>query len=403
MKKFLLVSLMIFAFILSGMAQDDVYYSPKKSKIEYKKQDTSIQTDSVYYVEPTETSAGDTYITNNYYDNDDYYDFKYSSRIKRFHSNYYLNSYYSDYYTNLYWYDYDPYDWGISIYFGYNFWDPYYYMPWYSPHYYGWYDWRWNNWNRWYYWNYDPYSYWGYYPHYGWNYWNHGWYGNGYWSGYGGGGYWNKPYYNSYDKNSGFYADHRNSLGGNISRNNNYRTFGDKYNDINKRGTSVYRNDGRRTTSVEPKRNDTRYRYAQSPTRNNSYQKREIQKYTPPTYNQRRDKNEYETPAYRNINREVYKAPEKQRNVVSQPQREQNSERIQRSEQRVPQNVQSQRSEQRVPQNVQPQRSEQRVPQNVQPQRNSNSNTYSSPSRSSNTYSSPSRSSSTPSQGTRHR
>jgi hypothetical protein len=288
-KIFLLSILTIFAFLFVN-AQDDVYYSPKKSKkmvvvqpVTPLPQDTIV--DSTKFVQD-----GDTYITNNYYNDEDYYDFQYSSRLKRFHSNYYLNSYYSDYYTNLYWYDYDPYDWGISIYFGYNFWDPYYYTPWHNPHYYGWDNWRWNRWHYWDYGWYNPYYYHHYYGH--WNYWN-GWYGSG---------YWNKPYYNSYDNNSGFYIGHRNSVGGNLSHNSNYRTFGDKYNDINKRGTSIYGGDrNSRNIGLNPTSRNTQYRYAQKPSvPRNEYQKRVIQKYSPPTYNQRRDRNEYETPAYRN-------------------------------------------------------------------------------------------------------
>jgi hypothetical protein len=76
---------------------------------------------------------GNTYITNNYYD--DYYDYEYSSRIRRFYTPAYGYGYYDPFYTNSYWYDYNPNSWGVSIYLGYNWWAPSYYY--YSPFCYG--------------------------------------------------------------------------------------------------------------------------------------------------------------------------------------------------------------------------------------------------------------------------
>ncbi len=76
----------------------------------------------------TQSSAdqdGNTYVTNNYYNNDDYYDYAYSSRLRRFYHPYGWN-YYDSYYTNMYWYDYDPYSYGVSLYLSYNFWRPQY-------------------------------------------------------------------------------------------------------------------------------------------------------------------------------------------------------------------------------------------------------------------------------------
>ena len=69
---------------------------------------------------------GNTYVTNNYYyEEDDYYDYAYTARIRRFHRPYGW-SYYDNYYTNSYWYDYNPNSWGVSIYLGYNWWGPSY-------------------------------------------------------------------------------------------------------------------------------------------------------------------------------------------------------------------------------------------------------------------------------------
>ena len=75
--------------------------------------------------------GGTTYITNNYYyDSDDYYDYAYTARIRRFHSPVcYSWSYYDPYYTNLYWYDRYPGNWGVSIYLGYDWSWPRYYRP----------------------------------------------------------------------------------------------------------------------------------------------------------------------------------------------------------------------------------------------------------------------------------
>mgnify|MGYP006872990097 CR=1 FL=1 len=89
----------------------------------------------------TETDAqGNTYITNNYYfDEDNYYDYAYTARLRRFYSGYaYDWSYYDPYFTNQYWYTYNPGCWGVSIYYGYNFWwnDPWYRPYYYTPHYY---------------------------------------------------------------------------------------------------------------------------------------------------------------------------------------------------------------------------------------------------------------------------
>lgn len=131
------------------------------------------------------------------FDYDDYYDYEYSSRLRRFHSDEYLSSdYYSDYYTNVYWYTYDPFYYGTSIYLGYNWWYPSY--SYYRP---GWYmGWR-----------YDYFSFsfgWGGY--YGWYRPSYGWgYHNGYWNGYWD-GYWDSHWhdchydycYNPYDRNT---------------------------------------------------------------------------------------------------------------------------------------------------------------------------------------------------------
>jgi len=149
----------------------------------------------------TTTEDGKTYVTNNYYyDPDDYYDYAYTSRLRRFYHPYGWG-YYDSYYTNMYWYDYNPVSWGISIYSGYNWWAPSWYY--YSP-----FTWGFNisfGWPHYSGWGFQPYWYWNspyYSPYYSyWNGYNQG-YWNGYWNGYYSSLYGSPYYYNSFDYNS---------------------------------------------------------------------------------------------------------------------------------------------------------------------------------------------------------
>ena len=148
----------------------------------------------------TEEKDGNTYVTNNYYyDEDDYYDYAYTSRIRRFYHPYGW-SYYDSYYTNSYWYDYNPYSWGVSIYLGYNFWHPHHSWGWgfgYGYPYYAhshWYD-------PWY----SPYySSWGGYNHGYYHGYQHG-YMDGYYAGLYNGTF-NPYYFNSHDSYSYYYG-----------------------------------------------------------------------------------------------------------------------------------------------------------------------------------------------------
>lgn len=136
------------------------------------------QEEYVYYDEPAETETyydeqGNKYVTQNFY-MDNYYDYSYSSRIRRFHRDWASFGYYDPYFTNMYWYNYDPYFYGTSIYMGYNslFFPSFYYSWGYRP-------WGWAHYG--YGWGYGrPWGgYWGGYNH---GYW--GGYHHGYWSGY---------------------------------------------------------------------------------------------------------------------------------------------------------------------------------------------------------------------------
>ena len=212
-------------------SNDDVYYSPNSQPPPVQKQTVVVKTTTTEtYAQPQQgepaptevyTNTDTVYnseIPSNVYNQDDYYDYAYSARIKRFYDPYaYNNGYYNDYYTNSYYYD--PYysNWGASIYMGYNFWGfglsyVFGYNPWYSYPYYAW-----------------GYPYYGYgygygYPYYGYDYPYYG---------YGGGGYYGGCcYYNSYDQNSAYYG-HRGSsasTGGysNVDRTEG-KTFGERY------------------------------------------------------------------------------------------------------------------------------------------------------------------------------
>lgn len=166
-------------------------------------------TSDYYSQERTADGEGNGTVNNYYFNDDDYYDYAYSTSLRRFYSPAYGYNYYDPYYTNLYWYDYNPVNWGVSIYFGYNWWAP---STWYSsPFCYGGYSPWYHPYNSWY----NPY-YSGYNPYYGYgygynNYWNG--YNQGYWNGYND-GYWNNGYYgyyqpyyyNTYESTSYYYG-----------------------------------------------------------------------------------------------------------------------------------------------------------------------------------------------------
>lgn len=150
-----------------------------------------------YYTEVADSAAAAA--ASNGYNPDDYYDYCYSSRLRRFHTGVSLGfGYYDPFFTNVYWYDNCPASWGISIYMGYNWWWPNYC---YRPYYYGpyWYDcgfrygWGW----------YRPYPYYAWDPYYPGPHGPHGPHGPA-------------PidyYHNHHDPNHAYYHGHRNNIG----------------------------------------------------------------------------------------------------------------------------------------------------------------------------------------------
>ncbi len=180
--------------------KDEIYYSEndyEKDNIFTEQAEEEVQAQVVVEEEVvTQEEYDDSYRR------DDYYDYGYSSRLRRFHGPQIGFSYYHNYYTNSFWYNSNPHNYGVSIYYGYNFWNPHYnnyYNPWYHGYQYGY-----------------GYSHHYYHPHH-----------NNYWYGYNAGLYAsnsNPTYYNSFDNNSIYY-------GPNV--NNNARTpqsFANKFN-----------------------------------------------------------------------------------------------------------------------------------------------------------------------------
>ncbi|MDQ3047252.1 MAG: hypothetical protein M3R27_06865, partial [Bacteroidota bacterium] len=145
---------------------------------------------------------------------------EYAVRLRRFHSSSPAYGYYDNYYTNTYWYTGNPYNYGTSVYMGYNFWGPSYAVYSYNPSFYWYSSWGWG-YDPWYnpysYNPYNPYGYYGYNPYMN-GYYNG--YNQGYWDGYHNGyGCGNNNYFNSYDNNSYYYGPRRTT--GSNGRDNN--------------------------------------------------------------------------------------------------------------------------------------------------------------------------------------
>lgn len=185
----------------SAHFQDELYYSAN----EYAEEDAKDEAAYQSYLqemseEEEEVVVHDEELYEDEFDYDDCYDYYYTTRLRRFHSPYLGFGYYNNYYTNSFWYSSNPYNCGVSIYYGYNFWNPWHIDPWYNYHF---------GWGHHY-----PHHHWGYHNH--WSYW-HG-YHNGYYA------YGHYPtYFNSYDNNSVYYG---------VRQNNNNRTpesFANRY------------------------------------------------------------------------------------------------------------------------------------------------------------------------------
>jgi hypothetical protein len=227
----IIFSSMLSLVALNANAQyDDVYYDPDRHTTNTNTTtNTQEQQPAMNYdgAQPTysttETDAnGNTYITNNYYDeNDDYNDYFYSSRLRRFYNPSPMGlNFWDPWFTNYYFYDMNPLGWNSNIFFSTNMfnwnswggngwnngwgnnwnngwgnsWGSYSpcFSPFYDPyiwHYQNYHAGMWNNgWNNG--WN-NMNCGWGNNWNNGWG--NNGWGNNGYWNGYNN-GYWNGYY-----------------------------------------------------------------------------------------------------------------------------------------------------------------------------------------------------------------
>jgi len=148
----LLSTSIVLLFLSSCITSSHVNYSDPNylSSTEFSSYD-DIVTEPIAEIEQTQDTNT---ITDNYYSEydvaDDYYDYSFSSRIRRFHRPMYSSNYYGGLYTDYYWYNNDPFYCGTSIYYGYNWNSPYYSYYSYSPYYYN---------------NYNSYSAYGYSNH----------------------------------------------------------------------------------------------------------------------------------------------------------------------------------------------------------------------------------------------
>ena len=137
----LLYTSIVLLFLSSCITSSHVHYSDPNylGSSEFSSYE-EIVTEPVSEIQIYQTQDTDT-ITDNYYSEydvaDDYYDYSFSSRIRRFHRPMYYSNYYGGLYTDYYWYNNDPFYCGTSIYYGYNWNSPYYsyYSPYYSNNY----------------------------------------------------------------------------------------------------------------------------------------------------------------------------------------------------------------------------------------------------------------------------
>jgi hypothetical protein len=216
MKTLTILAVLLSLFVVSckstydaSAPYDEVYSSGKQDKNVVAQDVTVVGQNVTVQSQPVESTTayeGDYYspdYASGQFDSSGYYDYEYSSRIKRFQNDNPGFDYYDNYYTDNYYYNYDPYAMGSSIYGGYGCcspgfsigfglgygWGGYWGMGYpyygYSP-YWGYYD-------PWYY---PYYGGWGYgYPYYGYGYGSYwaGYY-DGYYDGYYGGGYYPYPY-----------------------------------------------------------------------------------------------------------------------------------------------------------------------------------------------------------------
>ena len=264
MKKILLISNLAVLLLASCATQqkwvsdyqDDVYANPAEvrkevarlAETEKQRNEAFIKrtNDSIAAIRKAQKEKDDAnpYYQDREFKYDDYYDYEYATRLKRFNSPINGISYYDNYYTNSYWYNQNPYNYGVSVYNGYSWWGSSYNLYSYNPSVNFYSNFGWGCSNGFAYNGYNPYMA-GYMQGYN-NGFINGNFGNYY--GYGhplsynspfvygypafgfvpGLGYYHQPYnngwsyYNSYDQNSSYtYASRSSHSGGNSRRTSN--------------------------------------------------------------------------------------------------------------------------------------------------------------------------------------
>ena len=188
--------------------EDANYLSPNEFAEfdDYTVQNTELEQEDEIYSDTLEDGTIVNNYYGDYYEADDYYDFSYSARIRRFHRPLWSMGYYGGLYTDYYWYSYNPYHCGMSIY---NYYDPFY-SPYYSWGYSGYYS-----------------PYYSYYNHHAYGHNNHYGYNNNYNND-------TYSYNNSYDNNSIHYGP-RGSLS---SRTNTNRSVKSVVNTTNNKNST---------------------------------------------------------------------------------------------------------------------------------------------------------------------
>lgn len=235
MKKNVILMAGLFALVLGACKtseltsfDDDIYRNPAeeqqlaraRAEAEAKKEAEARAKASQEEMARKEAEANNPYYQDPKENADDYYDYKYASRLNRFSSPIAGAGYYDSRYTNYYTYNQNPMMYGSSIYSSYN-WMPssqfsnysmgismgfgsgynsFGYSPYYGSTFYGSYGYPYNSFGYGYGMGYPYYSYnsFGYYDPFYSGY-NAGYY-NGFYNGYNSG--WG--YYNSFDANSGY-------------------------------------------------------------------------------------------------------------------------------------------------------------------------------------------------------
>ncbi|MBL0310651.1 MAG: hypothetical protein IPP77_13560 [Bacteroidetes bacterium] len=250
MKRYTFALLTALSFLVMGslsvMAQDDNFYDPKTDKALQnqtpKSQPANQNDDKTDGYGNSGTNSANKYdekdkgYSDYTQDNDlrastgydQYEDYYYTSRLRRYYTPSYGNNYYSYAYTPSYYFGWS--NWNTSFYVSSN---PWYNDPWwrwnhprrtaiviYDPYW----DWNWgwnsspyfNSWsNPWggycgaFSWGYNPYAYNGC----NWGYSNYGWGGGGYYNNYGGGRGYNQGYYHGYRNgyNNGYWDRYGNN------------------------------------------------------------------------------------------------------------------------------------------------------------------------------------------------